>query len=417
LAATFAEDAGKSFGLGESERYSLRLSAEDILAYLCPLVGPGQHVEIEVRYDVYHIALRFWCRPERIDMRVLNLTAKSPIEGGIATRDLELFTVSRMVDRLWVTWEPDGRMSLSVVIDRVYAEKTQPLYGDVPPAANWSIVPAGRETIQLAAGLAVAHYPESQYPAFLRFPRKAADVIASGDWQTALATGAGGDVFGGVLWTWRSPKMIEMSGPLLFPPSQPAAVEAALVEHVIQWAAKTPAVGISCRRRGPRSVPAGFEALGTIASPAGAGLVAVETFSYRGMHEDTGASVFCHPAVEEFLRREYARLVLPRRLHAIPFEGTEAAESSVLTCDFNAGGSEVLLRAMTFGTDAPENLREHLTMLRGRGTTIVLFEMDLGVPWQSAFAPVLLDAGFSPRMVVPYAGTADIVLFQHISEA
>jgi hypothetical protein len=38
--------------------------------------------------------------------------------------------------------------------------------------------------------------------------------------------------------------------------------------------------------------------------------------------------------------------------------------------------------------------------------------MDLGIPWQSAFVPALLETGFVPRMIVPYAGKADTAIFQ-----
>lgn len=414
-AASLAENAGEAFGFGEQERYHLRLSVEDGLEYLCAVADADQPIEIEIRCDVYCMQLRFRCRLPESNLRILNLTAKPPVEKGEASRDLELFTVSRIADRVWLEREPDGRVSLSVVIDRVYAEATQPQTGDISPALDWHIVPAGPESIQSAAALAVAHYTERQYPAFFRFPGKAADVIASGDWQAAMATTGGGEVAGVVLWTWNNPRMVELSGPLLFPPSQPPAIAAALVEHVIRNVARTSATGIVSRSAGSSSAPAGFEVLGTLAA-CGEEAAAGDTFSYRGLVEDTGAAVFCHPALEEFLRREYARLVLPRKLHTTALAERNVGESSVLICDFRAGGREVLLRPVTFGADARENLVEHQRWLSERGTAILLFELDLGVPWQSALTPILLETGYTPRMVVPGGGKSDTVLFQYAGQ-
>jgi hypothetical protein len=412
-AAALAENAGEAFGFGTQERYHLRLSVEDGLEYLCAVADSDQPIEIDIRCDVYCMQLRFRCRLQESNLRILNLTAKTPVEKGEATRDLELFTVSRIADRLWLERESDGRVSLSVVIDRVYAEATKPRSGEVPPALDWHIVPAGPESIQLAAAMAVAHHSERQYPAFFRFPGKSADVIASGDWQAAMAKTSGGEVAGVVLWTWNNPKMVELSGPLLFPRSQPPAIAAALVDHVIRNVARTPAIGIVSRSESLSSAPAGFEVLGTLAA-CGEEAANGDTFSYRALVEDSGAAVFCRPALEEFLRREYARLVLPRKLHATAFAERNLSESSVLICDFRAGGREVLLRPVTLGTDARENLIEHQRWLHERGTAILLFELDLGVPWQSALAPILLDTGFMPRMVVPHGGISDTVLFQYV---
>jgi hypothetical protein len=126
--------------------------------------------------------------------------------------------------------------------------------------------------------------------------------------------------------------------------------------------------------------------------------------------------VFCHPELERFLRHEYARLVLPRKLHLTARAERNVGGSSVLICDFRAGGREVLLRPVMFGPDACQNLLEHQRWLHERGVDFVLVELDLGVPWQTAMAPILLETGFSPRMVIPYGGRSDTVLFQYMGQ-
>jgi hypothetical protein len=414
-AAALAANAGEAFGFGEKEQSYLRLSVEDGLGYLCAVADADEPIEIEMRGDVHCMQLRFRCSLKESNLRVLNLTAKPPVENGEATRDLELFTVSRIADRVWLAWEPNGQVSLSIVIDRIYAEPTQPHAGNISPAFDWRIEPASPESIQTAAAIAVAHCTEQQYPAFFRFPGQAADVIASGDWQAALAVTSGSEVAGVVLWTRNNSRMVELRGPLLFPQSQPPAMAAGLIEHVIRNVARTTAIGIVNRSTGLASAPAGFEVLGTLAA-CGAEASTVDTFSFRGLVEDAGTSVFCHPELERFLRHEYARLVLPRKLHLTARAERNVGGSSVLICDFRAGGREVLLRPVMFGPDACQNLLEHQRWLHERGVDFVLVELDLGVPWQTAMAPILLETGFSPRMVIPYGGRSDTVLFQYMGQ-
>jgi hypothetical protein len=412
VAVAYAENAGKAFAFGSREIYCLALSTEEIFTYLSRVLGPGQHVDIQVQHGLYFLGLRFLFRPSQLNLRVFNLTAKTPLDGGQGLDELGLFAVSRMVDSLRLTSEPDGRMGLTVLVERIYQEKTTPCNQPIPVACNWTVSPAGREEIQFFASLVTAHYPAWQYPGFLKFPGKMADMIASGDWQAALAVGESGAVSGGVLWTWMSERLIEMVGPFLFPQNQPSGMAAALVEHVIEWTAKTKAVGLFCRRDSNQSIPPGFELLGQTTAPAHGGRKPFENYAYRQMHEDTGTTVFGHPALQDFLRQDYERLILPRELRVIPFQGTSMGENAVLTCDYSKVRSQATLRGLCFGSDAVPVLQEHLVQFQDQNLQTVLFEMDLGIPWHSAFVPALLETGFVPRMIVPYAGKADTAIFQ-----
>jgi hypothetical protein len=44
---------------------------------------------------------------------------------------------------------------------------------------------------------------------------------------------------------------------------------------------------------------------------------------------------------------------------------------------------------------------------------VIFFEMDLKESWQSHFTPALLKNGFEPKIVVPYGGRGDLLIFQH----
>ncbi len=407
LAVSFARGAAEAYGFGGQELTSLELGAEEVFTWLCRALGPAEKVEICVRNDIYRLALRFLFKPSPLNLRVLNLTAKAPLEPGEDLEDLGLFVVARLVDAVKLTSEKDGRACLAVVVDRRYAGETVPSPGPAQPAESWRIQSADRESIQFFAALVKAHYPAGDYPGFLDFPGRAADMFVAGDLKGALAVAGSGAVCGGILWRWAGHKMLEMLGPFTFPPAQPAALPEALLEHLVEWAAKTPAAGILCRRRAGQSMPMGFDLLGGVCGPP-----ADESCGFRQLREDEGSTVYCHPRLESFLRVEYDRLALPRELRVIPFQGTGRPEPAVLTAETDRGRGEVLLKGLCFGPDAAEQLREHLALFAKQNLPAILFELDLGIFWQSAFVPALLETGFVPRMVVPGSGQGDAVVFQ-----
>ena len=411
LAASFAKCAGEAYGFGGQELSSLELSAEEVFAWLCRLLGPAEPVEICARNDIYRLTLRFLFQPSPLNLRVLNLTAKAPHEPGEDLEDLGLFVMVRLVDAVKLTSEKDGRTCLATVVDRRYTEETAAISGQPMPVKTWRIQPADRESIQFFAARVKAHYPAGEYPGFLNFPGRAADMIAAGDLKGAMAVAESGAVCGGILWRWVSHKMIEMLGPFSFPPTQPPALPEALMEHLVVWAAKTPAAGILCRRRTGQPMPMGFDLLGGVCGQP-AGQPTDESCGFRQLREDEGSAVCCHPLLASFLRGEYDRLALPRELRVIPFQGTGQPESTVLTAETDRGRREVLLKGLCFGPDAAEQLREHLGLFAKQDLSTILFELDLGISWQSAFVPALLETGFVPRMILPGSGQGDTVIFQ-----
>ena len=411
LAVSFADTVAQAYGFGEAERHRLELSAEEIFTWLCRILGRAEPVEIRAHNGIYRLTLEYLFRPSALNLRVLNLTAKPPTESGEGIEDLGLFVVARTVDSLTLTRQRDGRADLTVVVERRYEETPVAIPAPGTLVQSWQFRPAGREDIQFFAVLVRAYYATADYPRCLNFPGQAADMLAAGDLHAALAGADGDALCGGVLWQWISDQMIELLGPFVFPPGQPPALTEALIEQVIIGAAKTTAIGILCRREAGQPVPDGFDLLGTIHGRSTEPLARDQVWAVRQLHEDEGAAVCCHPMLEAFLRGEYERLALPRQLRVIPFAAT-GNEPSVLTCATDRARGQVWLKALCFGPDAAANLREHLALFAEQHPAAILFELDLGVPWQSAFAPALLETGFVPRMVVPCAGQGDTVIFQ-----
>jgi hypothetical protein len=412
LAVSFAENAGEAYGFGEHELYSLRLCAEEVFIFLCRVLGTSEPVQIIARNGIYRLTLRFLFKPSSLNLRVLNMTAKAPLEKGEDLDDLGLFVAARMVNRLKLSSETDGRTSLSVEIERSYSEETKPCLDAVPMANAWSIHPVDSVEIQFLSALVKANCPAAQYPDFLNYPGKAADMIASSDLKAAAAVTDNGAICGGVLWTWLSDKMVELHGPFVFPATQPPALVSALIDYLVEWTAKTPAVGIVCRRELDQEIPGGFDLLGEAIGQSAGLASGRQSFAIRLLREDEGAVVYCHPMLEAFLRQQYDRLVLPRVLRVIPCLGTGMSEHSVFACETRKDRCQVILTGLYFGQDVAANLQEHLAMFAEQSLQTIFFEVDLGVSWQSAFVPALMEAGFVPRMVVPYAGRSDTVIFQ-----
>ncbi len=75
--------------------------------------------------------------------------------------------------------------------------------------------------------------------------------------------------------------------------------------------------------------------------------------------------------------------------------------------------AEATLRPLWPGADLAANVARHVRYLQADGLTTLLFEIDLGLPWHAELIPVLMANGFTPALLLPFAGQADLVIFQH----
>jgi hypothetical protein len=187
---------------------------------------------------------------------------------------------------------------------------------------------------------------------------------------------------------------------------------AGLVDRCIERVARTEAVGL-INRYPSRDLPEGyFEKLGALQYGSGPQRAQELPVFYRELIEDPGATVWCHPELADFLKAEFQRLCLARQILPVRSQGETRASYSVLSAEFDRPNRQVTLNPVLSGPDAEENLARHVEVLRKEGLTGILFQMDLGKPWQSDFLPALLKNGFEPRAILPYAGHRDLVVFQ-----
>jgi hypothetical protein len=130
------------------------------------------------------------------------------------------------------------------------------------------------------------------------------------------------------------------------------------------------------------------------------------------LEEDQGLSVWSHSLLEDFLKSEYRRLFFAREINGVRDDGERSSAFSVLSPEFDRSTGRVTLHPVWLGEDSLEIMKAHVDTLVNEGLKNIFFEMDLGMSWQCRFTPALLDTGFEPRLILPYAGKGDLVIFQ-----
>jgi hypothetical protein len=411
LATEFVEESALVFGLEEPEALSLTLATEEIFVYLCQSTAPDKEVCLKCTGHGYYVEEEFSFQAKDFNMKAFNLTAASSMDNEREMHETGLLIASRMVDHFRFS-QQDDRLRVVLLKEKLY-----PAFSELPvqktqPLEEFSIRTPDPEELKAFVRLLNLTYPAHLVPVSFRFPGKVVDMVASGDYSAAVAADTAGHLGGGALWRCDGPKLVELYGPYVFNQPTGSSVAQAVVESFIASVAKSSAVGVISRRPTPELPSEYFEALGSLTVERGAGSVVDIPAYYRHLEEDAGVTVWAHPALRDFLRTEYTRLVFAREIRLVTDEGESSSRFSVLSAEFDQGSGQVMLRPVWWGLDSGENVAGHVRILRDEGTQGVFFEMDLGKPWHSRFTPALLDAGFEPRMVLPYAGRGDLVVFQ-----
>ena len=139
---------------------------------------------------------------------------------------------------------------------------------------------------------------------------------------------------------------VECFGPYVFNQTPESNIAEELLDACIGAVAKTQSVGIINTRPTPEFSRRHFELLGTLDdyAPDGSG-ARIEAW-FRLLREDTGSTVWVHPESDAFVRREYARLVLPREIRIDQPSGETLPRHSVLSAKFDRLQGRVTLRPM-----------------------------------------------------------------------
>lgn len=414
LVVAFSEKASLCLGLGHEEALGLALASEEIFLYLCQKVlRNGGSVELRCSSGGYFVRADFHFEAPLFDMRAFNITTTfSPGEED-QFEDIGLLMASRSVDRFQITENNGQVLRLALIKEKGYPAVERDPAIPVGATATFTIHEPHPEQVKLFSRFTHSLYRNVPLPGFFATPGKVADMVAAGEYSCAVALGEDGDVVGGMLWHWMGRRIVRCFGPFVFVRIPEPAMAEALLHHCINAIARTSAVGLVNMYPTPEFPRREFESLGKISFCCEARKAVEVTAWFRLMREDPGSTIWAHPDIEDYLRSEYRRLVLPREVRSARHFGERRSPHSVLSAQFDRRQGRVSVYPIWAGEDAEENIRDHLRLFRREGLPRTFFIMDLGQPWQATFTPGLLANGFRPRMVLPCAGEGDLVFFQY----
>jgi len=412
LATSFVENGSKVFGLSSKDSLSLALATEEIFAYLCRVTQVPFNLEILAQKGGYYVKVDFLLPIEDFNMRIFNIASSISLEDEQGLEELGLFIASRKVDRFQLSELSPGGIILSLIKEKSYPETDNLRIPEPEEAESYSIKRPSPEELKLFVVITDSNYPKLLIPKSFRYPGKVVDMFLSGHYDAALAYGETGSIVGGIVWQWSGPKTVEFFGPYVFSKSFSKDISQDLLDSCISSIAKSPVVALINRLPTDELPKEQFELLGALdIVKDDNSIVSLPTY-FRQMQEDTGSYVWIDPAIEKFLRSEYGRLVLPREIRIVKDLGEEKERYSVLSTDFDRSLNMVILRPIRSGKDSMDNIRNHINLFQRESIRSVFFEMDLAHPWQVSFTEGLLKNNFSPKLILPYAGDSDILVFQ-----
>jgi len=409
----FVESSSRAFGMGREETLKLRLAAEEIFSYLALRVCPGEPVDIRAVNGLYYTRMAFRFSVAALCMGALNITAAGRLESDGALEEMGLVIASRFADRLRIVEEGRNRISLSVEKDKVYPPPPEAVSSPAPFREGLRTETPDAEGLKRYAGEVNRGSDDPLRPFFYRYPGKVADMAAAGDVQAVVALDGSGRTAGGMLFRFLSEKIVEIIGPHVFVPRREGEIAGALVDACITRTARTRAIGLVSLLGLPETVRSQFEPLGALTFYRAGGPAVARPAWYRFLHEDPGCTVWTDSALRDFLEREYGRLFLARDIREVRDLGEAKKGASIFSAEIRRLRSEVTLRPLWPGDDLAANVERHIHFLREEGFLNLLFEIDLGVSWQASLIPLLLERRFRPGMIVPFAGQADLVIFQY----
>jgi hypothetical protein len=399
------EKTALAYGLAKPESLALTLASEELFAYLAATGAPGREIKITCEPGGYFVKLSFSFQAKEFNLQPFNLTAGA----AIGSDETGLVIAARLTDRFRFD-QKDGMLQLTLRKDKSYPEPADVTVSEAPKPGKFIIRIPDPEELKLFVKAVRSRFPRSSMPASFAYPGKVVDMMQCGEYHALVAVDKVGHIGGGLLWRWEGTKLVVSFGPYLLSPDK-GETAVALVEACIGAIARKNAIGMIARHTTSSLPEEYFEFLGTLKDPENT--PPFQPVYYRHLEEDLGASVWCHPELNSFLKDFYARLDFAREIRFIGEAGEYEAPNCVIFTELDKQASRATLHPIWWGEDAPDVIARHIDLLSEEGFGQILFEMDNGQAWQCYFTEALLKAGFEPRLVMPYAATGDLIVFQY----
>lgn len=412
MVTSFVENAARCYDMDPAGALDLTLSSEEIFTYLCYLGEHSQRVKVSCRYGVYFVELEFQFKADDFDLSAFNLTSSDSISCGEQSVQTGLLIASRLVDRF--SFSRRGGVSMLSLVK----EKSYPSSQDFEPPrsiglGDLKIRKPDTEEVKSFARRVQERYDPCVIPLSFETPGKVADMESCGKYFIAIAVDSIGTVGGGILWTWVSERLVEFYGPYVLRRHEHFDIPQQLIEHMIAAVARTSAIGIVTRLASPELRTEYFQAMGNLRLMGPGNKASEGTCYYRHLREDSGTLIWAHPLIKGFLEKEYERHFFAREIKTLTDEGEQRFTKSVIAAEVIREVSTAVLKPVWWARDDSVLVPGYVSTLLKEGLLNIIFEMDLGRPWEGHFTEALLDAGFEPRLVFPYAGTGDILIFQY----
>ncbi|UZP68116.1 hypothetical protein N1030_03830 [Desulfovibrio mangrovi] len=411
LQAVVEQGAG-AFGLEYDKTLRLTMAAEELLSHLVE-TAPGTEINLTLEPGGWCVRADMAFVSDPSELWAMNLVAGEDVGGDRDMARLGLLLASRMVDDFTVRLE--GRVvHLALHQNRNYPVIEAGQGRRVPARGTVTVVENPEPAlIKEACARACGLYPlHSVHPAFST-PGKVVDMAARGDLVTVVAVDETSAPVGLLCRRSPSEKSVAFYGPYLL--AEGGSVAEVLEDHLLHSVARTGAVGLFSDLATDDLTIRNYESLGRLHYLGPDGEMAERDVWYRHLREDMGTTVWAHPRMVPFIEEACERLVLMRDVRQTDGVGETLPARSVFSSRLRPDLHEATLTPMVTGADVAEAVARHVEVLRREDYRIISFRLDLAYGREAAVGGALMDNGFVPRLLLPYAGKSDVVVFQHVA--
>jgi hypothetical protein len=424
-------------GLSNMKTLKTILAVEEIFCYLCTEASRNERITLSIGSRSYfmHATFRFsidednfhnlnlLCKGRRatpkapIKLNLLGLTSTEPdIEEEMSDLDdIGLIFASRSVDRFYLEKITEDQFEISLIQEKEYPEvKPEDIPSRIYESPFHATLEPAASDLREAAALVQDRYHQAMYPGSFKQPGKLAEAVISGQYGACIVLDHNNYPAGLLCWHHYNKQSAAFYGPYVFDKDNSEEIAHLLAEHFLEFLGPMEDVLCVFSLRTTSELPPDlFIRLGGlhIAGPNQGIVMRPAYFSF--LPKEKPVEIWAHPELEPYLRNEYKRLGLVRNIRLGSIAGEDVPVHSVISADIDRVQGEVVLRPLWGGGDISQNIIDHVEAIRQDTIPNVFFQMDLAQPWQTTFAPALLDNGFSPKLVLPYAGDMDILVFQH----
>ncbi|MEQ8170547.1 MAG: hypothetical protein ABRQ38_16795 [Candidatus Eremiobacterota bacterium] len=411
---SFAEKSAEIFRLGEKEKFQLVLATDEVFTYLCQHSKSQDIINIRCTDITYSVKIEFIFPVNELNLKMFNITSTISPDSKDDIEELGIFIASRSVDRFQIINDHHGNMILTLYKDRKYPHIKEIIIDDHEELEeDFIIKEASPEQVKKLLYKIVKHYPDYLYPENFYYPGKITDMMSEGIYHIYVVLDKCDRVAGGILCNSKSQKIAQTFGPYIFNIPEPSSICERLMNICINNLVRSEITGIFTIYLSAHLPVNYFESLRSITLYRESQNPVIVPAFYREIKEDPGGHIWINPLIETFIKEEYKKLFLARYMDKISNTGESKPEYSVFSSEIDRENNEVRLYPVWPGRDMEENLIKHIETFVKENLINIFCFIDLASSWQVEFITDLVKHNFSPKLLFPYGGKSDLVIFQY----